>query len=148
MLGIIAAIAMSSNWSVTDLSWMRGSWQCEIWGGTFEEHWTAPNAGTMLAAGRHMKGGKTEFMEFLSIEPAEGGLTMWILLGTPSRGPKNGVPFKLTKLQAKEAWFENPRNDMPSKIIYRATDYGLLCRLEGIENGKPEAQEFKFKAIK
>lgn len=132
---------------IEDLAWMQGTWQCEVWGGTFEEHWTAPRAGTMLGVGRHIEGEKTGFMEFLSIEPSDDGLTMWIMVGAPSKGDKKPVAFRLTQLKDKEALFENPQNDFPSQIRYRMrADGNLFCRIEGKgRDGKPSSQDFDFK---
>src|SRR5687767_7672203 len=122
--------AMSYEPTVSDLAWMAGSWRCEIWGGTFEERWSEPAGGTMIGAGRHIAEGKTKFMEFLSIEAdKDGKLVMWILLGSPSKGPKNAVPFALASSKPGEAVFENTENDFPSKITYKRNDEKLWCRI-------------------
>jgi hypothetical protein len=135
--------------TVKDISWMQGSWEANVWGGTFEEHWTSAKAGTMLGVGRHMEGAKTGFMEFASIEATKDGLTMFMMLGAPSKGSKTPVPFVLTKLNGKEAVWENPKNDFPSKIIYKMrADGNLFCKIEGVEKGKPSSQDFDFKKIK
>ena len=131
--------------TIEDLSWMTGSWSCEIWGGTFEEHWIAPRGGTMQATGRHISSDKTEFMEFLSIEPSDKGLTMWIIVGAPSKGDKKGVPFELTSLKDKEAVFENKAHDFPSKIVYTLKSADKMdCILTGNEKGKDRKETFAF----
>jgi hypothetical protein len=129
--------------NIDDLRWMAGSWTCEIWGGTFEEVWLLPAGRTMQGVGRHLSGGKTGFMEFMSIEPTpDGGLTMWMVLGAPSKGEKKPVPFKATKVDAKESVWENPENDSPNAIHYsRGDDEDMVCRLKS--SGKPD-EVFRF----
>lgn len=148
---IAASRGEGSDPRIEDLVFMTGHWTCDVWGGTFEEIWTMPAAGTMQGLGRHVAGGKTTFMEFLSIEPTQGGgLTMWIILGAPSKGDKKPVPFKLTSAANGVAVFENSGNDFPSKITYRASGKEkrkLLCRIEGVQNGKREHTDFEFHAI-
>lgn len=100
----------------------------------------------MIGMGRHLKAGKTEFMEFMTVESSGGQITMWILLGSPSKGPKAGVPFKLTSMNAQEVVFENPSNEFPSKIIYKRGGNGrMTARIEGVQAGKPAAQDFNFR---
>jgi hypothetical protein len=151
ILGAVCAAVMMAGGSdvskatVDDLKWMSGSWECAIWGGTFEENWSKPRAGTMVGSGRHMEGTKTAFMEFMSIEPSNGVLTMWMLLGSPSSGDKKGIPFKLVSYEAGVATFENKANDFPSQIIYSKTKDGMKCRIQGTQNGKAAHEDFNFK---
>lgn len=129
------------------LGWMTGKWACSIWGGTFEESWSLPNGGTMIGVGRHIRGGDTVFMEFMSIEPDEDGLTMWMLLGAPSKGEKHPHAFRLTALSDDEALFENPSNPYPSKIRYQPREGGLWCRIEGTEDGRMKFDDFEFRPL-
>ena len=147
MISLAIVGADVSKAAVADLMWMSGDWTCEIWGGTFEEHWSVPNAGSMVGAGKHVKDGKTTFMEFLSIEQGEGGPVMWILLGSPSKGEKKGMPFELISLKDGVATFENKANEFPSQIVYRKTDDGMTCRIQGIQDGKASHDDFDFKRM-
>jgi hypothetical protein len=134
---------------VDDLSWLRGNWTCPQFGGTFEEHWMPASGGSMQGCGKLVVGGKTEFMEYMSIEPQNGGVTMWMLLGAPSKGEKKGVPFQLTSLKGKKATFENPKNDFPTKMTYELKSNGNLdCSIEGTQGGKHTVEKFPFKPIK
>lgn len=132
---------------VTDLSFMAGTWTCEVWGGTFEESWSKPAGGTMQGYGRHMAGGKVGFMEFMSIETRPEGLVMYMLLEAPSKGDKKPTPFKLSSFDGKTALFENPKNDFPSKIAYIKTPTGMKCWIEGMQGGKKSREEFGFKRV-
>ncbi|HRI44614.1 MAG TPA: DUF6265 family protein [Fimbriimonadaceae bacterium] len=133
---------------IDQLAWLAGDWSCPKWGGTFEERWSPPSAGTMMGTGRLIVDGKTTFMEFLSIESVDGVLTMFILLGKPSKSVAAPVAFKMTKANAGEAVFECPTNDFPSKITYSKQAGALLCVIEGVEKEKPAREEFRFTPIR
>lgn len=149
MLSLVFAVAGAYvNDPIDGLAWMAGDWTCPKWGGTFEERWSPPSAGTMMGTGRLIVDGKTAFMEFLSIESIDGVLTMHILLGKPSKSVSSPVAFKMTRSSAGEAVFECPTNEFPSKITYTKKAGALLCVIEGIQNKKPAREEFRFTPIR
>jgi hypothetical protein len=90
--------------------------------------------------------GKTDFMEFMSLEPEGQGVTMWITIGSAAKkDDRKTAAFRLTSLKGKEAVFECPENDFPSKITYRLQrDGSLFCRIEG--GGRRD--DFPFRKIK
>lgn len=135
--------------SIEDLEYLAGTWQCEIWDGIFQEHWLAPKGGTMQGIGRHLHNGKTAFMEFMSIEPHASGLTMYIIVGSPSHGHNAAVPFALTKLTSESAIFENPQHDFPSKIEYSKVDANRIkCVINGVRSGEPCCEVFDFVLVR
>lgn len=142
----IATTMTDSPVRVEDLSFMTGSWTCQVWGGTFEETWIAPKGGAMQGVGRHLVGDKVGFMESMSIETAtDGTVTMYIVTEALSKASKNADAFKLTSLVNRSATFERIDDDFPTKITYKATkEGGLFCRIEGIQKGKPRATNFEF----
>jgi hypothetical protein len=146
-LAIAAVPASTPKTKIEDLAFMSGAWKCEIWGGTFEEYWTPPTKDSMQGCGRHLKDGKTGFMEFMSIEYGQEGLEMHLMLGAPSKGEKKPVTFKLASFDGKTALFENPKNDYPSKIAYLKTPEGMSCWIEGLQDGKKSREEFKFSSM-
>lgn len=140
------------DWKVADLAWMSGSWATAP--GTaqgtaqrktqIEEHWTRPAGDTMIGMGRTQKDGKTVFFEYLRIEARPDGI---FHVAHPKARP--GTDFKLTRLTANEALFENPQHDNPKKIRYRKNpDGSLTARVEGDENGKPVSEEFHYLPMK
>lgn len=139
-----------SGGSIENLRWMAGDWICNLGKGTFEETWLPPNGGTMQGVGRHVIDGKTVFMEFLSIEPdKDGGLTMYIMLGAPSRGDKKPRAFKLTQIGKNVATFEWPENEFPSMIRYTRDKGGpLFCRISGKQQGKDFFEDYDFRPRK
>jgi len=133
---------------IAQVGWLAGSWSCEVNDGTWHEHWSPPVGGTMQGHGKEIKGDKTTFMEYMSIEPSsDGGLTMWMLLGAPSRGRKMGVPFRLTAVTATSCVWTNPSNVFPREIGYRQTDGGIHCRILGMRGGCDTAIDFNFEPL-
>ncbi len=135
--------------SIENLGWLKGNWSCPQFGGIFEEHWIGPSGGTMQGCGKLVVDGKTAFMEYMSLESENGVITMWMLLGAPSKGEKKGVPFRMTSLTGNKAVFENPANEFPSKITYELEQKErLACSIEGMQQGKHTVEKFAFRPIK
>ena len=131
--------------TVEALDWMSGSWECEIWGGRFEEHWMPPKCGTMQGVGRFEKDGKIEFMEFMSIEGSSEALTLYMILGAPSKGDKSPVAFRLSELDRAHACFERSDDDYPKRIVYtKGVSGAMLCRIDGDQDGEPTCDDFEF----
>lgn len=138
---------------IDDLKWMAGNWSCKIWGGTFEEYWIPPVGGTMQGTGRLIVEKKVEFMEYMSLETgADGKLTMYMLLGEPSKGDKKPSPFVLVSAKNGSYVFENSKNDYPTRITYSnkkdAKGPMMHVKLEGKQNGKDTVEEFNFRKMK
>lgn len=132
---------------IEDLSFLAGSWECPIWGGIFHESWMPATGGTMIGCGRHIAGGETKFIEYMSIEPTEQGLTMFMILGAPSKGEKTPVPFVLGSHDQGRFVFENLKNDYPQRIIYSGGASGMSCVIEGPgESGTMKQDKFDFKS--
>lgn len=144
-LVLAALLPHSPKVTIDQLGWMAGSWSCPFGKGTYEEHWLSPKD-SMQGTARRIVGGKTVEMEFMSIESAPDGLTMWVLLGNPSKGEKRGFPFRLTTFDGRSAVFENPKNDFPNRIVYRKDGKSaMICWIEGTEGDKKSRLEFPFK---
>lgn len=145
LLGSHAAITRPT---VDDLRFITGSWRCDIWGGVFEETWSAPADGTMVGVGRHRSAGKTGFMEFMSIETdAEGGITMFIALGALSKGPTKPVPFQLSAAGQNVAVFEREGDDFPTRVHYERLAERLKCTISGTKDGEAKTESFDFVPI-
>lgn len=127
---------------------MSGSWEAEIWGGTFEETWSVPRGETMTHMGRHTSEGRTGFLEFASIEKKEGRWAMFVMLGAPSKGAKNPTAFGLEKAAKGDITFYSPTNDYPTRIRYQGDGKNTLtATLTGKENGKDKSDVFNFKRV-
>ncbi|HEV8383631.1 MAG TPA: DUF6265 family protein [Candidatus Acidoferrales bacterium] len=133
-----------SAWKVADLAWMSGSWATAPGREQIEEYWTKDAGGSMLGMGRRIAGGKTTYFEYLRIEARPDGI---FYVAHPTARP--GTDFKLTRLSANEALFENPQHDNPKKILYRKNpDGSLTARVDGMEKGKHVSEEVRFLPMK
>ena len=126
--------------TLTDISWMTGSWQTGPGGRRqIEEHWTEAAGGSMMGVSRTVAGDKTVEFEYLRIEQRADGI--FYVAHPKARCP--GTDFKLTRASAAEAVFENPQHDFPKRIIYRKTDDGLTASIEAGEGTKGMSFVFK-----
>lgn len=64
--------------SISELSWIQGSWQGEAFGGQTEEVWTAPSAGSMMGMFKLISDGEISFYELMTIVEKQGSLLLRI----------------------------------------------------------------------
>jgi hypothetical protein len=127
---------------IEDLAWMAGSWAGEEGKVQMDEHWTAAKGGAMLGVHRDVADGRMVSFEFLRIEATPGGLAY---LSMPQGRPVTAFP--LAKLEGKRVVFENPTHDFPQRIIYwLEADGSLAARIEGMQDGKEESAQWRWKA--
>ena len=139
-LGAPAFAADPATAKVEDLGFIAGAWKM-AGPPLIEELWMKPAGGTLIGAGRVSGEGKTFFFEYLRIETRPDGI---FYVAQPKGGPK--VDFKLVKLQAGEAVFENLAHDFPKRVIYRKLeDGGLFARTEGDGTEKEKPSEFNYR---
>jgi len=131
---VVSAFAAPSP-DLEGLRFIEGNWRGESGKATIEERWTDAVGGTMLGVSRTIVSGKTVAFEFLRIEAREDGV---FYVAQPNGRPP--TDFKLTRVSAGEAVFENPQHDHPKIIRYRLGEGELVAEVEGDE-GK---QEFRF----
>src|SRR5436190_18053663 len=60
--------------TISQVAWIAGAWSGAANSVTFEERWTAPAGGAMLAVSRTIKGDRMVAFEFLRIVERNGGL--------------------------------------------------------------------------
>lgn len=124
--------------SISQVAWIAGTWSGGAGGTTFEERWTPPAGGAMLAVSRTLKGDRMVAFEFLRIVERNGGL---VYVAQPDGRPP--TDFVLTEIAADSATFENPSHDFPKMIRYaKQADGSLEAR---ISDGGQRAQSFVFR---
>ncbi|NOT00843.1 MAG: hypothetical protein HOP29_09465 [Phycisphaerales bacterium] len=149
--GVLAGLNAEPQPNVIDLSpndselnklaWMSGSWVSQSEGRQTEEHWTQPDARTMLGVSRTIAGGRTVFFEYFRIERTADG----IVYQASPQGKNPPTPFKLISCENKKAVFENPDHDFPQRVIYwRNADGSMNARIEGKENGRDQSSEWRW----
>ena len=131
------------------LSFMVGGWRCGTGQSLLEEHWQSEAGGSMLGMCRIGSDANKTLYEIILIEETDDGPVMSILhfvKGLKARD-KKPAKFKLVEHTKDSAVFEDPKNDFPSKIIYRRTgDSTMTVRLEGKDKSHP-GQAFKMKRV-
>ena len=114
-----------------DLAWIVGDWQTIPSNGRqVDEHWTEALGGTMMGNSRTVADGKTVEFEYLRIEERPDGI--YYVAHPNARAP--GTDFKLTKMTADQAIFENPQHDFPKRIFYKKNaDGSITASVDGGE---------------
>ncbi|HEY0112058.1 MAG TPA: DUF6265 family protein [Allosphingosinicella sp.] len=134
-----AAPAPEPSLRVESLGWMAGSWVSEHGSKWTEERWSAPRGGVMVGTSLSGEGGKATFFEYMRIAAdAEGVPNFWA-----SPAGKTAVPFRLVSHSRREAAFENPKNDFPTRIVYRRTGNSMTGTISGPGGSNPMSWRFR-----
>jgi hypothetical protein len=121
----------STTYRIAGLAWLAGDWQTPAEGGRqVDEHWTVPLGGAMMGVSRTVANGEMTGFEYLRIVERADDL---VYIAHPdARAP--GTEFRLTRLTAEQAVFENPAHDYPKRISYRRNaDGSLTASIDGGE---------------
>jgi len=130
---------------LADLSFLAGSWVVEAGGARVEEQWLCPGSDAMIGMGRttSLPEGKTVFFEYLRIEARADGL---VYVAQPKGGP--ATEFRLVRLEAGTAVFENLAHDFPKRVVYaKGPDGGLTARVEGDASSPEKMEEFRYRPV-
>ncbi len=136
-----------------DLDWLAGNWRSASPGSTWEELWTAPRAGTLVAVTRWVKDGAPKLYELSAIETADDGLYVRLRHFGPGLAPwkseaKGPTTRKLASSAKRRAAFENAEAGFPQRIVYhRVADDTLEVKLEGMGDDAAQRMEFKFTRV-
>ncbi|HWB19016.1 MAG TPA: DUF6265 family protein, partial [Phycisphaerales bacterium] len=128
------------NKEVYGVDWLTGSWSGGSAETQTEEHWTSAKGGTMVGMGRTVSGGKTVFFEYLRIEERGGDL---YYIASP-KGAADETEFKLVESTPNKAVFENKQHGFPQRIIYERHGDDLHARIEGLVNGRLQAEDWTW----
>lgn len=125
---------------IGQVEWLAGTWIGTTGTSGFEERWTPPAGGSMLAVARTLRGDTMTGFEFLCIVERDGGLVYQAM----PNGRQPATDFTATEVGANSVTFENPAHDFPKKIRYTLGEDGTLeAVISGTEGQKP--QTFRFK---
>ena len=64
------------NATLSDVSWLVGSWEGEAFGNTFEEDWNPASAGPMVGMFKLIDGDEVSFYELMLLAEEEGSLNL------------------------------------------------------------------------
>lgn len=147
-LALFSVFLTAGDRNLTELHWLAAQWTGSMGDSLYTETWTITPQGS-LEGNAFMKNreGKTIFSESLRIDKI-GDHIVYIAAVNKS----NPVLFTLvgTSLENnKPAWvFENKEHDFPQRIIYiKVSPDSLLARVEGLQKGKEEKEEFPLTKV-
>ncbi len=139
--GILAAAALLADGSneVAQLSWLSGAWVQERDGAFVQETWLEPRDGVMAGVSQTSRPGRKPFIEHMTIALEPAGVTFTaIIQGQPP------TAFLLKPGPPGEATFENPEHDFPQRVFYRRCGDDLCAGIEGVVNGRPQRQAWRY----
>ena len=126
--------------SVAALAWMEGHWTGEAEGVEMEELWLAPKGGLMVGVHRDLPPSGRPFFEFLLLLETPEGV---VYRASPAGRP--ATDFRLTRVEAARAGFENPDPDFPQRIEYWRDGDHLHARVEGGEGDSQQSAEWSWR---
>lgn len=122
--------------SFDDIVWMIGSWEGEAFGGTFEEDWLPPSAGSMTGVFKLIHEGHASMYEFMRIVRENDSLAVQIKHFnadfTGWEDKSEFVSFPLVKLTEDAAYFDG--------LTYRRLDVDRLVVHVSVRETKEEHQ--------
>jgi hypothetical protein len=124
--------------SISQLTWLAGSWAGGGAAVSIEERWTPAAGGAMLAVSRTIKGDRMIAFEFLRIVERDGTL---IYIAQPDGRPP--TEFRLSAITADSATFENKAHDFPKVIAYAKKPEGTLEAR--VSDGSQKGETFRFR---
>ena len=125
-----------------DLRWLAGTWVAEEAGaGWTEERWAAPRGGVMLGTSLSGKGKEAGWFEFMRIAANKNGRLAFH--ASPGGAPASAFP--LVASGPRQATFENPAHDYPTRIVYRRRGNVLEATISGPGGEKPRSWRFRRK---
>lgn len=130
--------------TIEDVSWISGYWKGEIWGGHFEEVWSYPTAGSMMASFKFVENNQVKFYELMTISEYEGSLILKLKHFGPDLSgweeKDHSMDFKLVRLTKNAAYFEGYTYEQVGKNemhVYVVID----------NKGKKQETKFVFKRL-
>jgi hypothetical protein len=144
-LGGIAVRAEDPSDSLAMLEFMSGCWRGPAGqGGTIEEYYTRPSANVMLGVTRYLRGDRVTGFEFTSFVREDTAIVV-----TPRPEGQEPAQFRMTRLDQKNAVWENPRHDYPQLISYRRLSGDtLVARIEGPGPQGKQSEEWRMTRIR
>jgi hypothetical protein len=138
----LAPGASSAPASIGDVKWISGYWQGDIWGGQFEEIWSQPLAGSMMASFKFTENNQVKFYELMSISEHKGSLILRLkhfgqdLIGWEEKD--QSMDFKLVRFTKTSAYFEG--------YTYKLVNQNEMHVYVVIDNdGEKQETKFVFK---
>ena len=139
------AVPAESESDLSGLHWLKGHWKGQPGKATYSERWQLTSRGTLEGdAAMVNHAGKQVLTEVLRIEKI-GSHIVYIAVVNQNH-PVLFTLIETTVEDHKPTWvFENKEHDFPQRIIYtREAPDSLLTRVEGVQKGKEDKEEFRL----
>lgn len=131
--------------SLDQVAWITGHWEGEAFGGHFEEIWSSPKAGSMMAMFKLWADGQVQFYELITIAEVDGSLVLKLkhfgadLKGWEEKDEMMEMP--LVKLEENIVYFNNYTFELKDEDT-------IHCYVIIEEKGAKEEVQFVFKRVK
>ena len=149
-----APAPIPANASLDGLSWITGAWTGTLGDRTIEQHWTAPNGGSMLAMYRSIRADRATLYELLAIEQDTNGIVLRIKHFAPGPGLVSqeakdvSVDHRLVALEGRRATFEGTAAANPARVTFSSPDASTLTiSVERERDGKRVTTDFKYSRL-
>jgi Domain of unknown function (DUF6265) len=144
----IAAVEATSP-SLSDFSWLEGTWRGEWGPRTAEQVWLAPKAGEALGIFRLVENEKTLVIELFTLVQNSNGIDYYLRHFTPQLIPwekSDATVLHLASHGDTKFEFENPANGMPKRAILTRLDANtFVARSEIVpESGEIQVVEITY----
>lgn len=132
--------------SISDLAWIEGRWKGECNGEPIEEHWSAPDGGSIMGMFRWIRDCKIRFFELFTVEQEGGGLALRIKHFHPGlkgwEGKDESATFDLVDQRDGEAVWLRRGEKKPALLIYRRSGSRINAWFQ--DPGSPPADDDRF----
>lgn len=119
---------------ITDLVWLAGSWEGELFGQPAEEHWSEPRGRSIVGMFRLGAESSRPMYELILIEQESDGVKMRLRHYGPGFTDLDAAPLVLSLVDAGEKWAEFSTGQEPvpdARVRYeRVSATELAVRLE------------------
>jgi len=120
---------------------LEGTWEMQTKKGKLYEVWTKQDAHLLQSRSFRVNGTDTLLQETVALALRDGDI--FYTPTVPNQNEGQPVPFKLTKVEGRSYYFENPQHDFPQRIIYDLkSKQNLEVRIDG--NTPRGFREMKF----
>ncbi len=145
MVGLLITVSTKAqtNLSVTDFSWLEGSWQIDLSEMQIKvfESWKRGDGNAYLGEGYVLKGKDTIVKEVIKIEKIG---EHWVCIAQIN----DNAPVLFTlkaESTAKALVFENLEHDNPQRIRYTfISNNEMMARTEATVEGKTVSEDYPF----
>ncbi|BDW92655.1 MULTISPECIES: DUF6265 family protein [Flavobacteriaceae] len=131
--------------NLEDVSWIKGHWIGEAFGGTAEEIWSAPMGNSMMFVFRLVNNGKVSFYESGHIQQSDDSIILQLkhfdgnMKGWEEKDKT--IDFKLVKLEPNKVYFEG-------LTMEKIDDDHMNVHVLIEENNNTEEILFAYKKVK